>query len=151
VQGEEDLPGRELGRELVPGMYRERGLANPGHPADRVNAHHATRAGQGVGQLLQLQLPPGERTEVTGQRPGGHRGRRAHPGLLRHVPTSRGRLELGSDRPCQAQPVSQQPGRVLASCQVDAALKVTDRPHAHPRRVGQFLLGQSGISTEPSQ
>ena len=83
VQGQEDLLGREPIRQPVRGVHRERGLAHPGHPPDRVNPHHPARIRRGRLQLGQLPLPPGERGQVTRQRPG----RRRHP--ARHRPRRR--------------------------------------------------------------
>ena len=74
VQRQEDLPAREPARQLVRGVHRQRRLADPGHPADRVNPHHRARPRRR--QLLQLPLPPGERDQVAGQRAGR---RRHHP------------------------------------------------------------------------
>ena len=89
VQRQEDLPGREPVRQPVRGVHRERGLAHSGHPPDRVNADHPARIRRGPGQLVQLLLPPGERGDVAGQRPGcrrhpagpGRPVRRVSPGL----------------------------------------------------------------------
>ena len=39
VQRQEELPVREGSGQPVRGVHREGGLADPGHPADRVNAH----------------------------------------------------------------------------------------------------------------
>jgi hypothetical protein len=58
----------------VRGVHGERGLADAGHPADRMDAHHAVRTR--ADQLVQLPLPPGERVHVAGERPGGSRNRR---------------------------------------------------------------------------
>ena len=40
VQGQEELPVREAYGQLVGGVDRKGGLADPRHPVDRVNAHH---------------------------------------------------------------------------------------------------------------
>jgi hypothetical protein len=69
VQRQEDLPGREPVRQPVRGVHRERGLAHPGHPPDRVNSHHPARPRPSRNKLLQLPLPTGERDEVPRQRP----------------------------------------------------------------------------------
>ena len=53
VQRQEKLPIGEVPGQPVGGVYRECGLADPGHPADRVNAHHAAICGSG-GQRPQL-------------------------------------------------------------------------------------------------
>ena len=81
VQGQENLPVRESRRQLVGGVHRERRLADPGHPADRVDSHHpagtgcARRRGR---QLPHLRLPARERGDIAGQRPR----RRRHPARL---------------------------------------------------------------------
>jgi hypothetical protein len=48
VQREEELPVREAPGEPVRGVHGERGLADAGHPADRVDAHHPARPRSGV-------------------------------------------------------------------------------------------------------
>ncbi len=75
VQRQEDLPAPEPAGQPVRGVHGERGLADASHPADRVDAHHPARPRRGVCQFGQLVLPPGERGDVAGQRPG----RRRHP------------------------------------------------------------------------
>ncbi len=84
VQREEFLPAVEPVRQPVRGMHRERGLADPGHPADRVDAHHPTHPRRDLHQLLKFPLPPGERGDVAGQLAG-----RRH-GLVRPPRTSPG-------------------------------------------------------------
>ena len=86
VQWQEDLPGREPVRQLVRGVHGERGLADPGHPPDRVNADHPARLRCRGHQLAQLSLPPGERGQVAGQRPGCCRGPARHGGISRQAP-----------------------------------------------------------------
>lgn len=44
VQRQEDLSSWKPVGERMRGAYGERGLADSGHPADRVNAHHPTAA-----------------------------------------------------------------------------------------------------------
>ena len=51
----------------------------------------------------------------------------------------------------QAQRPGQQHSRVLAGGAVDAPLQVTDRPLAHPRGLGQLVLGQPGIGPQLPQ
>jgi hypothetical protein len=52
VQRQEELPIWEAPGQPVGGVHREGGLADPGHPVDRVNAHHHAARGLG-GQGLQ--------------------------------------------------------------------------------------------------
>ena len=85
VQRQEDLPGREPRRQPVRGMDRERGLADPGHPADRVDPHHPAICGQVVNraeQLRELSAAAGEARDVTRQRPGGRCRERSRHQLL---------------------------------------------------------------------
>ena len=128
----------------------ERGLADAGHPADRVDAHHPARARRRLGQLGQLVLASGERGDVAGQRPGR---RRAPPaaGPARRRTAPRGSLELDAGPAAQPQRVGEQPYRVLARGSGQAPLQVADRPRVQPRRLGQLLLGQRGPSTQPPQ
>jgi hypothetical protein len=64
---------------------------------------------------------------------------------------ARDRLERCSGRADQVQRIGQQPSRILAGGQVDAPLQISDRPRAHPRRLGQVLLRQPGIGAQPPQ
>jgi hypothetical protein len=91
MERQEDLAGREPGREGMCGMHRESGLADPGHAADRVDAHYAAGSGRGLQQLAQLRLPPGEAGDIAGQRPrrSGRPARQTAPG-----PTPRAGLEI---------------------------------------------------------
>jgi hypothetical protein len=78
VQREKDLTAWEPVGEPVRSMDRERGLANPGHPADGMDAHHAAGicgVGRHADELLQLLLPAGERADVPRQPPDGRRAR----------------------------------------------------------------------------
>jgi hypothetical protein len=145
VQRQEDLPAGEPAGQPVRGVHRERGLAHPGHPADRVDAHHPARPRRGLGQLLQFLPPPGERGDVTRQRPR----RRRHPARRRAV--AGGRLELGSDRADQAQRIGQQPHRVLLRRGHRPPLQVADRAHARVRRPGQFFLRQPRLPAQLPQ
>ena len=63
------LPARVLAGQQVRGVHRERGLAHPGHPADRVNPHHPAGTRRRLRQLLEFPLPPGEGGDIAGQRP----------------------------------------------------------------------------------
>ena len=76
VQAHEDLAIRKSGRHLMSGMNGERGLADPGHAANRANADDATRLAGSSGQphdRLQLRLAACEGSDVPGQ--GASRGR----------------------------------------------------------------------------
>jgi hypothetical protein len=80
MQRQEELAARELVREPVRGVNRQGGLADPGHPVDRVNAHHPAVSGQAVnrpGQPGMFGLAAGERGQIPRQAPG--RRRREHP------------------------------------------------------------------------
>ena len=61
VQRQEELPVREAPGQPVRGVHREGGLADPGHPVDRVDAHHPAARGQA------RQAPP----SAGRARPGG--------------------------------------------------------------------------------
>ncbi len=77
VQWQEELPVREARRQPVGGVHREGGLADSGHPVDRVNARHpaVSRPGsQLLQQPRQFTLAAGEAGGIARQRPGG-RGR----------------------------------------------------------------------------
>ena len=145
VQRQEDLPAGEPVRQPVRRVHRERGLAHPGHPADRMDAHHPARPRRGLRQLLQLPLPPGERGDVTRQRPR----RRRHTARRHAAP--RGRLEPGPGRADQAQRIGQQPHRVLLRAGHRPPLQVADRAHAQRRRLSQFLLRQPGLPAQLPQ
>ena len=72
VQRQEELAVGEPPGQPVRRVYREGGLADPGHPADRMNANHAAVggvSGQRPIQPLQLGLPAGEAGNRTRQRP----------------------------------------------------------------------------------
>ena len=47
MQRQKELPVRETAGELVRGVHREGGLADPGHPPDRVNRHHPAAVRRG--------------------------------------------------------------------------------------------------------
>jgi hypothetical protein len=103
VQRQEDLPGREPRCQLVRGVDRERGLADPGHSPDRMNTDHPARTCRNTRQLLQLLLAPGERGDIAGQRARRRRSR-ASSSSARHSAAPRGPLEPGPDRAGQGQP-----------------------------------------------
>ena len=76
VQWQEELPVRKARGKLVRGVYRESRLADPGHAADGVDAHHpasSLHAGWRPHQLGQFGLATGEGGDTPGQGPG-HRG-----------------------------------------------------------------------------
>ena len=112
VQWQEDLPVRELSRQLMGGVHGECRLADPGHPADRVYARHsgrprpARRPGRAASPGGRLELRPVRAGEIER---AGESARRIRPGGLCHAT-----LEV-ADRPrADARPVSQfllgQPG-----------------------------------------
>ena len=149
VQREEDLPAGEPVREPVRGVHRERGLADPGHPADRVDAHHTARTRRGLRQLLEFLLAPGERGDITRQRPGGRRsGARSS---VPRVAGPRDRLEPRSGRADQVQRIGQQPSSILVCPPADPPLQVTDRPRAQACRLRQLLLRQPRRHAQLSQ
>ena len=105
VQRQEDLPGREPVRQPVRRVHRERRLAHPGHPADRVDAHHSARTRRGLHKLPQFLLPPGKRGDIAGQRPGRRRHRRpARRGPARPSRTGPGPGRSGAARRPAAAP-----------------------------------------------
>jgi hypothetical protein len=61
------------------------------------------------------------------------------------VPAHGRGYEQFAGRAVQAQRPSQQHRGVLAGGGVDTALKVTDRPLAHLRGLGQLVLGEPGL------
>ena len=74
VQGQKDLPVRELPRELVRCMHRECCLPDVGHPADRTDADHSAGTCSLSGQACQvpeLTFAASETGNVTRERPGG--------------------------------------------------------------------------------
>ena len=158
VQRQEKLPVREISGQLVRRVHREGRLADPGHPADRVDPHHAS-AGRGgtshrVGQVRQLGHAASEAGDIAGQRPGRCCRGGAFAGgqhLARRSAPARRRLEQRPLRPGQAQRAGQQPGRIMAGRQVHAPLQVADRPRGQSCRLRQLLLGQPGIIPQPPQ
>jgi len=93
VQRQEELPIGEAPGQPVRGVHGEGGLADPGHPIDRVDPHHpAARhgGGQRPHQLRELGLAAGEGGDVARQCPG--RCRREH----RRPYTSARRQHTGS-------------------------------------------------------
>ena len=161
VQRQEELPVREPAGQLVRGVHRERGLADAGHPVDRVDAHDPAvgRAGQRAQQPGEFGLAAGEPADIARQRPGGGRGRRRAvrrglPGgqhLGGRCPAAGRRDEHHPHVPAQLERVRQQLGAFLAGGPVDAPLQVTDRARAQAGRLGQFLLGQPGLGTQLAQ
>ena len=141
VQRQEELPVREAAGQPVRGVHREGGLADPGHPADRVNPHHPAARGRlrpPRHQLAELGLAAGEGGDIPRQRPGGRRrgrprrSRRGRQHLAGRRPAAGRRHEQLARRPGQAQRTGQQQRGVLAGGAVDAPLQVADRPRAQP-------------------
>jgi len=130
----------------VRGVYDERGLADPGHPADRVKAHHHVARPR---QLLKFLLPPGERGHVTRKRP--HARRSAGGRYGRHGPTPRNRPEPRPGQARQVQRVGQQPGRAPRGWSVSssAASRTTATSRtsmALSRRTAEFSARATMIS-----
>ena len=130
-------------------MHSERGLADPRHPADRVDAHHTARTRRGLRQLFKFLLAPGERGDITRQRPSGRRS-----GARSSVPRLAGprdRLEPRSGRADQAQRIGQQPSSILVCPPADPPLQVTDRTRAQACRLRQLFLRQPRRHAQLSQ
>ena len=160
MQRHEVLPVSETRSELVSRMHRQRGLADPGHPANRDDLHHATSAGlrDVICQPRQLRSPARECRDITRQRP--RRRRRESARQYRIVaascgfivrPAAGGGLEHSPLRPGQTKRVGQQPGGMAACRRADPAFQITDRPRTHPRRLSKAFLRQSRFSTQPPQ
>ena len=109
-------------------MHRQRGLADPGHPANRDDLHHATwhSLADVVCQPCQLRSPAGEGRNITRQ--GLRRGRRESARQYRIVAASAGftirsapggGLEHAPLRPGQTQHVGQHPGCMAAGRRAD--------------------------------
>ena len=160
VQREEELPVREGPGQPVRRMHREGGLADPGHPVDRVDLYHpatGSRRGQHSHQLRELGLPAGEGGDVARQRPAGRRRERPRhllPGRQhlgrRGLAAGRGHEQL-TRRPGQAQRTGQQNAGVLVGGAGDTPLQVTDRTGAQACRLRQLLLRQPGLSAQLPQ
>jgi hypothetical protein len=77
VQLQEDLTVREVRRQDVGSMNRERALPDPGHSVDRVDTHHAAAVLHGGHQARQVGLTAGKASDVMRQHGGGggHRPR----------------------------------------------------------------------------
>ena len=79
VQGQVKLAVGETASQPVGRVHRERGLADPGHPADRADTHHPTASGQAIQPFRQpVKLGPaaGEADDVPRQPAGRGRGER---------------------------------------------------------------------------
>ena len=161
VQRQEELPVREGPGQPVRRMHREGGLADPGHPIDRVDLYHPAtsrrRRGQHSHQLRELGLPAGEGGDVARQRPAGRRRERPRhllPGRQhlgrRNLAAGRGHEQLAR-RLGQAQRAGQQNAGVLVSGAGDTPLQVTDRTGAQACRLRQLLLRQPGLSAQLPQ
>ena len=97
VQRHEELPVREPFGQPVRGVHRETGLADPGHPVDRVNAHHPAAGGRAIKrchQLIKVSLAAGEGGDIPRQRPGRRRRKRT-----RHAPLPGRQHGLGRPAP----------------------------------------------------
>ena len=134
--GRKNCPSGKVGQP-VRRVHRQGGLADPGHPADRVDPHHPARrgrAGHRAGSRASSASRPVKLAISRGSvRVAAADRRRASAGgqhLARRRPPARRRDELLAGRPGQPQRPGQQPGGVLARGGVDAPLQVTDRPLA---------------------
>jgi len=77
VQRQEELAVGKPGGQLVRSVNREGGLADPSHPADRVNTHDPATISRSVSRLQQppkLGLATYEIHDVSWQCPDGCRG-----------------------------------------------------------------------------
>ena len=155
--GRKTCPSGNRPRQPVRGVHRERGLADPGHPADGVDVDHPAQPPRPPCRPAgPARLPAGERGDVARQRPGAPRPRLPAPGpagrqhLAAGTPARDGHEQL-AHRPGQAQRIGQQPGRVLAGGPVDAPFQVTDRARAQARRLRQLLLGQPRLGPQLPQ
>jgi hypothetical protein len=152
VQRKENLPVGELRRKPVRCMDRERGLADAGHPANRVHPDHPAclrGAYRRAHQLPQFGLAASEGAGIARQ--GARRCRRSWRRLARLCESPGGRLELSPDSASQPERIGQQFRCLVASGRVDAALEVTDRARAEARGRGQVLLGHSGCGSQLAQ
>ena len=161
VQGQVKLAVGETASQPVGRVHRERGLADPGHPADRADPHNPTASGQAIQPFRRpVKLGPaaGEAGDVPRQPAGRRRGERPQGRALpgRHhipgqAPPARRSHEQLCDRPGQTKRPRQQHRGLLAGGPVDAPLQVTDRARAHAGRFRQLLLRQPGFRAQPPQ
>jgi len=161
VQGQVKLAVGETASQPVGRLHRERGLADPGHPADRADPHNPTASGQAIQPFRQpVKLGPaaGEAGDVPRQPAGRRRGERPQGRPLpgRHhipgqAPPARRSHEQLCDRPGQTKRPRQQHRGLLAGGPVDAPLQVTDRARTYAGRFRQLLLRQPGFRAQPPQ
>ena len=149
VQRQEDLPAGEPVRQPVRGVHRERGLAHPGHPADRVDAHHPART----------RRTPSASSCSSCCRPVNEAISRGSVRVAAADPASSG-TGTAPARPRAAASNSARAGPVRRSASAssravswrgvaaDPPLQVADRPRAQPRRLRQLLLGQPGLGAQ---
>jgi hypothetical protein len=147
VQRQEELPVRKGPGQPVRGVHRESGLADPGHPIDRVDPHHPVICrGQRPHQLREFGLPAGEGGDVARQGPGCRRRERRRRWSLpggQHL--SRGGLAAGrghkqlTRRPGQAQRPGQQGAGVLAGGSGD--------PHRAGNDLRKQYAGPASLAT----
>jgi hypothetical protein len=111
---------------LVGGVHHERGLADPRHSADQVDAPES--AWCGLEQQAQLTLPTGEGRDVTGQGARGLHAPRWLAGCLagRWNAASCERLELCPGSAGQIQGIREKPRGFPAGRQVDASFQIAD-------------------------
>jgi len=157
VQGQVKLAVGETARQPVGRVHRERGLADPGHPADRADPHNPTAGGQAIQffrQLIKLGPAAGEAGDIPRQPAGRCRGERPQgrpPPGRHHVLGAASPARRGHEQLCrrlrQAKRLRQQYRGLLAGGPVNAPLQVTDRARAKARRFRQLLLRQPGFCT----
>ena len=160
MQRQEELPVREGPGQPVRRVHREGSLADPGHPADRVNAHHPAGRSQRANPAYQpRKLGPAasEGGDITRQRPGRRGRERPRPTTpgRQHVggrpASARRRHEPPAHRPGQAQRIGQLAGGILMGGAVDSPFQVTDRPRGQARTFGQLLLRQPSLGPQLPQ
>ena len=160
MQRHEVLAVSESRCELVCRMYRQRGLSDPGHAADRDDLHDASSGGLRdlIFQPRQFRCPARECRNITRHRSRRHRRESAWQYRIAAAscgfivcPAAGGGLERSPLRPGQTKRVGQQPGGMAACHRADPAFEITDSPRTHPRRLSKALLRQSGFSTQPPQ
>lgn len=151
-------------------VHRETCLADPGHSVNRADADRAPGLPifEPVYQAANLGCTARKISGVTRQ-PMDRRTRRRRRGArsadsrwaefcdVRRPGFPQGCLpachgfEHRAGRTCQIQRVCQQANRVPACGQVNAALKVTDRPWAQRRYFGELLLRQPRVDAQLTQ
>jgi hypothetical protein len=133
MQVDEQLPVREPVPQQVSGMHSQRGLAYPGHPADRVDRHHPA-APSSVGHrghdAVQFRVPAGERRRVRGQRVP--HPQRSHRRRLAGLQPGQCLPDLPGQMPdCALQPLGLQMGHVMVQLGSQRLQRPAPRPADH--------------------